>query len=114
MCSSDLTVLIDCLTLLLAARIDPDGNLDEDAAAAEAGAIVAAARARAGATVIVSNEIGLGVVPGDALSRAFVDAIGRIHRTIAAAADDVVLMAAGLPLPLKRDGVPLHHLPCAP
>jgi adenosylcobinamide kinase/adenosylcobinamide-phosphate guanylyltransferase len=111
---SGATVLIDCLTLWLAARIDADGNLDEDAAAAEAGAIVAAARARAGATMIVSNEIGLGVVPGDALSRAFVDAIGRIHRAVAAAADDVVLLAAGLPLPLKRAGVALHHPPCAP
>jgi adenosylcobinamide kinase/adenosylcobinamide-phosphate guanylyltransferase len=50
---------------------------------------------------MVANEVGLGIVPDNALARAFRDHAGRLNRAIAAAADRVVFIAAGLPLVLK-------------
>ena len=54
-----------------------------------------------GTLVLVSNEVGLGVVPTDAMARAFIDHAGWLHQRIAEQADVVVLMAAGLPVHLK-------------
>ena len=62
---------------------------------------VACAR-RGGTVVLVSNEVGLGLVPDTPLGRRFRDAQGRLNQAIAAAADNVVFIAAGLPLWLKR------------
>lgn len=89
-------VLVDCLTLwltnLMLAGRDPD---------AEGLRLVAALPALPGPVVLVSNEVGLGIVPMDALSRAFVDHAGRLHQRIAAVAQRVRFVAAGLPLDLK-------------
>ncbi len=52
--------------------------------------------------VLVSNEIGMGVVPADPLSRRFVDELGRLHQQVAAMADRVTLMVAGLPVEVKK------------
>ena len=52
--------------------------------------------------LLVSNEIGLGVIPMGREARAFVDALGRLNQDIAAECDRVTLMAAGLPLTLKE------------
>ena len=86
--------LVDCLTLwvsnLLLAERAPDWP-----------ALLAALDARTAPTVIVSNEVGLGIVPDNALARAFRDAAGRLHQHVAARADRVVLMVAGLPLVVK-------------
>ena len=54
-----------------------------------------------GTLVLVSNEVGLCVVPTDAMARAFIDHAGRLHQSIAEQAEVVVFMAAGLPLHLK-------------
>ena len=51
--------------------------------------------------ILVTNEIGLGVIPMGQQTRAFVDALGRLNQQVAAACDRVTLMAAGLPLTLK-------------
>ena len=89
-------VLVDCLTLwlsnLLGAGRDPG---------AEMGSLVAALPALTGPVVLVSNEVGLGVVPDNPLARVFVDHAGRLHQDVAAAAQTVVVMAAGLPNELK-------------
>ena len=92
----DRAVLVDCLTLWLTNLMVAGRD-----ATAEADRLVAALRAPGGPVVLVSNEVGLGIVPLDAMSRAFVDHAGRLHQRIAAVADWVQLMAAGLPLDLK-------------
>lgn len=96
-CSTPETVvLVDCLTLwasnLLLAEQDP-------AAATEG--LVRAILAAGGPVILVANEVGLGIVPDNALARRFRDVAGRINQEVAAAADEVVMMVAGLPLVLK-------------
>lgn len=103
----DTLVVVDCLTLWLTARLLPAAGLDAAAppsrdADVDADAVIAQAiRAAAGPLVLVSNEIGLGVVPLGRETRAFVDALGRLNQQAALACERVTLMAAGLPLVLK-------------
>ncbi len=88
-------VLVDCLTLWLTNLLL--GNADLEAAAAT----LDAALDRVAPTVLVSNEVGLGIVPDNALARRFRDEAGRLHQRIAARAGRVVFMVAGLPLFVK-------------
>jgi adenosylcobinamide kinase/adenosylcobinamide-phosphate guanylyltransferase len=98
-------ILIDCLTLWLANLLCPPG----DAAPAPdyqqhfdaLDAVLATVRAK---VIIVSNEIGLGVVPLGAATRLYVDELGRLNQRIAARAASVTMMVAGLPLVLKTAG----------
>jgi adenosylcobinamide kinase / adenosylcobinamide-phosphate guanylyltransferase len=92
----DCAVLVDCLTLWLTNRMLAEADIEADTAALEQ----ALARRR-GPTVLVSNDVGSGVVPDNALARRFVDLQGRLNQRIAAIADRVVLVVAGLPLTLK-------------
>ena len=89
-------ILVDCLTLwlsnLMAAGRDVDG---------ETAALAGRLASLAGPVVLVSNEVGLGLVPETPLGRAFRDHAGRLHQTIARLADRVIFIAAGLPLILK-------------
>lgn len=95
------TILLDGLTLWLSAAFDPERmDVDGFVAGPLARALEAIERRR-GAVVIVSDETGLGMVPLDAGARAFRDLIGITHQRIAAAADEVTLMVAGLPMALK-------------
>jgi adenosylcobinamide kinase / adenosylcobinamide-phosphate guanylyltransferase len=91
-------VLIDCLTLWLSNLMLAGRDCDADSEA-----LVAALNARAAPVVAVSNEVGLGIVPDNALARAFRDAQGTLNQRIAMLADRVVLMTAGLPLVLKEE-----------
>jgi len=89
-------VLVDCLTLWLTNQML--GGHDIPAAAA---ALDAALDARTAPTVLVANEVGLGIVPDNALARAFRDAAGRLNQQLAARADTVLFMVAGLPMRVK-------------
>ncbi len=89
-------VLVDCLTLWLT-NLMLDGR-DVEAAT---GVLEAALAARGGPAVLVSNEVGLGIVPDNALARDFRDHAGRLHQRLAARADRVLFMVAGIPLTVK-------------
>ena len=92
----DAVLLIDCLTLWASNLI----FAERDAAEATA-ALVAAIGATRGPLILVSNEVGLGIVPDNALARRFRDVAGTINQAVAAAVDEAVFLAAGLPIRLK-------------
>ena len=100
-------VLVDCLTLwlsnVLLERPDEDR---EEGVAARSRALAATVRRLEGLVVLVSNEVGLGLVPETPLGRSFRDAQGRLNQMIAEACDRVVFVAAGLPLVLKGNPPP--------
>jgi len=99
-------VILDCATLwlsnLLLARAGKDESEDEIEREVT-GAIdklVKAGRMRE--VIVVTNDVGGGVVPMEALARRFVDLQGRVNQRLAGAASRVVLMVAGIPLEVKR------------
>lgn len=99
-------VLLDCLTLLANNVIGalPDGaavEAAESALRAEIDALLAAYSAGSASWIVVSNEVGLGIVPAYALGRVYRDALGRANQQLAAAADHVLLMVAGLSMQVK-------------
>jgi adenosylcobinamide kinase / adenosylcobinamide-phosphate guanylyltransferase len=89
-------ILVDCLTLWLSNLLLAGRNPDE-----EAGTLCRELREAAGPIVLVSNEVGMGIVPQTPLGRSFRDASGWLNQEVAATADRVVFVAAGLPLVLK-------------
>jgi adenosylcobinamide kinase/adenosylcobinamide-phosphate guanylyltransferase len=93
---SETFILFDCVTLWVANLMATGRDVD-----AEVARLAEAMAAIAGRLVIVSNEVGLGIVPDNELARAFRDAAGLANQRLAAAADEVVFIAAGLPLKLK-------------
>lgn len=101
-------ILLDCLTLWLANLLcPPDGNgLPVDQYHAHLAALEAALIGAKGKIIVVSNEIGLGVVPLGAATRLYVDELGRLNQRIAALSTRVTMMVAGLPLALKTAGNP--------
>ena len=89
-------VLVDCLTLWLSNLM-----LSERDVAQEFLALTESLRSLAGPVVLVSNEVGLSIVPDNALARTFRDHAGRLNQQLAVRADYVVFIAAGLPITLK-------------
>ncbi len=110
-------VLIDCLTLWLANLLCPIDSgepgasanspvssgaaLSEEALRARLDAFEAALGGARGEVIVVSNEIGLGVVPLGSVTRRYVDELGRLNQRVAALAKSVTLMVAGLPVAVK-------------
>ena len=102
-------VLVDCLTLwlnnlLFAEQRDyPDTGLitPPEAWTAEIDALLTALPLLPGEVILVSNEIGLGVVPMGAITRFYVDELGRLNQRLAALADNVHLLVAGIPMVVK-------------
>ncbi len=95
-CAPGRAVLVDCLTLWLTNLM-----VSKRPVAPEIERLIAALPGLVGAALLVSNEVGLGVVPTDPMARAFIDHAGRLHQRIAEVANAVVLMTAGLPQRLK-------------
>ncbi len=89
-------VLLDCATFWLSNHLLAESNLTT-----ETQALVAALAACRAPVVVVSNEVGQGVVPENALARRFRDMQGRLNQTLAAQADLVLMVIAGLPMVLK-------------
>ena len=97
---TDRCLLVDCLTLWLSNLLGQD---DEARFAQERDALLETLPALEGELLLVSNEVGLGIVPMGALTRRFVDEAGRLHQALAARCEQVLFVAAGLPLVLKRN-----------
>lgn len=94
--SGDRFILVDCLTLWLSNLILSDHDWEEPTTA-----LTSVLAGVAADVVLVSNEVGLSIVPDNALGRRFRDAQGLLNQRVAAVADTVLFVAAGLPLVLK-------------
>lgn len=92
----DRVVLVDCLTLWITNLMMAERALED-----EMRLMVASLAALPGPVIFVSNEVGLGIVPENGMARAFRDHAGRLHQQLAAVADTVFFIAAGLPLKMK-------------
>lgn len=98
-------LLLDCLTLLvsnimMAKEAEPEATL-EAVVQAEIEAIIAARTQLNVPMIIVSNEVGLGLVPSYPMGRVYRDVLGRANQNLAALADRVLFMVAGLPMTIK-------------
>jgi len=101
------TVIIDCITLLINnVFMQYDENTDTDLAekevAAEMQELLDCITRSDAHFIIVTNEVGLGVVPADRVSRLYRDMLGRANQILAARADEVYLLVAGIPLAVKK------------
>jgi adenosylcobinamide kinase / adenosylcobinamide-phosphate guanylyltransferase len=105
-------ILVDCLTLWLsnlffagraAAQAEAAEPIDCPLLAAETAALLECLPGLQGRLVLVSNEVGCGIVPINPVARAFADEQGRLNQKMAAACDRVTLTVAGLPLELKNN-----------
>jgi adenosylcobinamide kinase/adenosylcobinamide-phosphate guanylyltransferase len=95
-------LVIDCLTLWLAQWICSDCNPPaEPGWQAEREALLTLLPGLPGSIILVSNEVGMGIVPLGEINRRFQDEQGRLNQAVAAICDEVLLVAAGLPLRLK-------------
>lgn len=110
-------VLIDCLTLLLSNLLlkeagREDGRfLQEEEIQEEVRRLIAAAKGVRAQVVVVSNEVGMGIVPPTRLGRAFRDVAGRANQLLAQEADEVLALWAGIPLRLKGEGPAPRQIP---
>jgi adenosylcobinamide kinase/adenosylcobinamide-phosphate guanylyltransferase len=100
-------VLVDCLTLwinnLLFAAEEAGEVFAEAEIRSNVDSLLAAIGAYPGTVILVTNEVGMGIVPDNALARHYRDLVGTCNRLIAAAADEVVLVSCGLSLFLKKE-----------
>ena len=99
-------VLVDCLTLLVSNTIlrlseTPNPAMAAEAVQAELTALSQTCQANTATYIVVSNEVGLGLVPDNPLGRLYRDLLGRANQTLAAQAEAVYFMVAGLPVEVK-------------
>ena len=98
------TVLVDCLTLWLSNMMYSGSDLqNEEDVSDRCRRLLEACHQRDGTVILVSNEVGMGIVPDNPVGRRFRDLMGRCNQIIASEADKVILMACGLPIYLKRE-----------
>jgi adenosylcobinamide kinase / adenosylcobinamide-phosphate guanylyltransferase len=98
-------ILVDCLTLWLSNLLLADEDI-----ARWTGSLVSAIDECVSPIVFVANEVGLSIIPENALARRFRDEAGLLNQHVAAACDTVLFVAAGLPMLLKREGRPSGQL----
>ncbi|HET8525693.1 MAG TPA: bifunctional adenosylcobinamide kinase/adenosylcobinamide-phosphate guanylyltransferase [Actinomycetota bacterium] len=96
----DASVVLDCLTLWVSNALE-DGAANEDVEG-EARKVASALASRTAPSVVVSNEVGLGIVPANALARRYRDLLGRVNASFAAEASRSYLVVAGRGLPLEE------------
>jgi adenosylcobinamide kinase/adenosylcobinamide-phosphate guanylyltransferase len=110
LCAPERIVLVDCLTLWLSNLMFSQAQAQPEVGAVELPPLFAWERSdllawldepALGDVIFVSNEVGMGIVPLGAVSRAFVDEAGRLNQDVAARCERVLFVAAGLPLALK-------------
>lgn len=94
----DSVVIVDCLTLWLTNIMMQS---DHDLLERESDALLAAVQSAPGLVILVSNDVGSGIIPVNDLARRFADVTGSLHQRLARACDRVVWMMAGLPLTVK-------------
>jgi adenosylcobinamide kinase / adenosylcobinamide-phosphate guanylyltransferase len=93
-------VIVDCLTLWVSNLLGAFGE-EEPAMRERIDALLSALGAMTQPVILIGNEVGWGIVPENPLARTFRDLTGRLHQEIARIADQVILMVAGIPLPVK-------------
>jgi adenosylcobinamide kinase/adenosylcobinamide-phosphate guanylyltransferase len=94
-------VLVDCLTLWINNLMYQEQTNSEEEVQLRCKALIKAVRRHPGTIIFVSGEVGLGIVPENREARLFRDLLGRCNQLLAADADQVTLVACGLPLHLK-------------
>ena len=94
-------ILVDCLTMWLMNLLSDDSNQQEIQLHAEQQNLLEVISNLNGQLIIVSNEVGMGIIPLGELTRKYVDEAGRLHQALAKIVDNVTLITAGLPLKLK-------------
>lgn len=95
-------LLIDCLTLWISNLMHQFQDLSEDKMTVICQELIQLSRQRSGTVIFVTNEVGSGVVPNNAIARKFRDLSGRCNQAVAKGADEVIFFSCGLPLFLKR------------
>lgn len=101
------TVIIDCITLLInnvMMQYDEktDAEIVEKAITAEVNELLECIKHAEADFIIVTNEVGLGIIPGDRVSRLYRDLLGRANQMLAEKANEVCLMVAGIPIAVKK------------
>jgi adenosylcobinamide kinase/adenosylcobinamide-phosphate guanylyltransferase len=101
------TVIIDCITLLISnIFLQYDENtraaVVEKAVTVEINELIDCIKKSGADFIIVTNEVGLGIVPGDRVSRLYRDLLGKANQILAEYVDEVYLMVAGIPIPVKK------------
>jgi len=94
-------VLVDCLTLWLSNLFGAERDIEH-----ETDRLVTALQRTASPVVLVSNEVGAGIIPMNALARRYADAAGILNQRVAHICDHVILMAAGIAMPIKPSPFP--------
>jgi adenosylcobinamide kinase/adenosylcobinamide-phosphate guanylyltransferase len=92
-------MVVDCLTLWISNLMELDCG--EAEVLRRVNRVCMASRERKGTTIFVTNEVGMGIVPDNPVAREFRDLAGMVNQTMAAAADQVILMISGIPMELK-------------
>jgi adenosylcobinamide kinase/adenosylcobinamide-phosphate guanylyltransferase len=101
------TVVVDCITLLVSNVFEQHGwSTDEaemeKAVEAEINGLIACMDRFGERFIVVTNEVGLGIIPADRASRLYRDLLGRANRMLATRVDEVLLMVAGIPVAIKK------------